>query len=335
MVAEMFENDTAMYRKSGAWHGLGTVVEKNYNPREALQYAGLGWKVVPSVSLDYYYQNEHGAVTMGNTTKKVANVRQDTGDVLGWVSPDYSVVQNSELAELAYSLGDNTVVETFGSLRNGARVYCLVRCDSFMAQHNDEVEQYMLLCNGHDGSLTLSGLPTSIRVVCSNTLRMALASGANSMFRFTHAGDMADKLSQAREALGFFRETGKFFKENVDRLVANEWSKETIQRFWLNIYEQLENETVISNPVNEKEERVFNRAVGVISKWSETFDTEMQEMQVNRPNAWTAANAVTHWLQHNSSNKGRKMSTDSRTDKNLFGKTSNDSIKVMQAALSY
>jgi phage/plasmid-like protein (TIGR03299 family) len=335
MSGEMFENDSAMYRKVSAWHGLGTVVDEDCNPREALKYSGLGWDVVPSINLDYYYQNEEGAVTLGTTTNKVANVRQDTGDVLGWVSPGYGVVQNSELAELAYGLGEDTVVESFGSIRNGARVYCLVRCDSFMAQRNDEVEQYMLLCNGHDGSLTLSGLPTSIRVVCSNTLRMALSSGANSMFRFTHAGDMSDKLIQAREALSFFKETGTFFKENVNRLVHNEWDKETIQRFWLNIYEQLENETVISTPCNDKEERVFTRAVGVISKWSQTFDTEMQEMNVNRPNAWTAANAVTHWLQHNSSTKGRKTSTDSRTDKNLFGKASSDSIQVMQTALSY
>ena len=337
MSSEMFEKDTAMYRKEKAWHGLGVVINEDCNPRQALREAQLDWDVVPSSMITCDYRTPEGYVATTTTTKKVANVRQDTGDIVGWVSPNYTVVQNSELAELAYTLGDNSVVESFGSLRNGGRVYCLVRCDSFMAQNNDEVTQYMLLCNGHDGSLTLSGLPTSIRVVCANTLHMAMSNGAKNMFKFTHSGDMTEKLEQAREALGFYKETGRFFKANVNNMVATEWDKETIQRFWLDTYQDLTKETLVApkNFKTENDEKVYKNAISTISKWSTTFDTEMQELNVNRPNAWIAANAVTNWLQFNESKKGRKTSSDSRIDNNLFGKNASNSITVMKKALQY
>jgi phage/plasmid-like protein (TIGR03299 family) len=338
MSSEMFENDTAMYRKEKAWHGLGVVVNEDCNPRQALREAHLDWNVVPSTEVSCTYQTADGWMDTSNTTKKVANIRQDTGDIVGWVSPSYNVVQNAELAELAYSLGgDDTVVESFGSLRNGGRIYCLVKCDSFMAQSNDRVEQYMLLCNGHDGSMTLSGLPTSVRVVCANTLHMAMANGSKNMFRFTHQGDMQDKLSQATEALGFFRETGRFFKDNVSRLVATDWDKEQIQRFWLDVYQDLNKETVVlpSKFKTDEDENIYKRAVSAISTWSTTFDNEMQELNVNRPNAWIAANAVTNYLQFNESKKGRKTSSDSRVDNNLFGKNASNSITVMKKALQH
>jgi phage/plasmid-like protein (TIGR03299 family) len=337
MAHDMTETDSAMYFGVGAWHGLGVVVDEATNPREALRVAGLDWNVVPSVALDYYYCDSDGETRRGTTTRKVANVRQDTGDVLGWVSPEYDVVQNSELAELAYGLaGDNTVVESFGSIGGGARIYCLIRCDSFdAASTKDVVDEFMLLCNGHDGSLTLSGMPTSIRVVCNNTLRMALAGAQSSMFRFTHSGDMAAKLMEARKALDFFRETGKTFRQSVGELVHKEWTKQDIQKFWLHIYEELENKNINVNPYTETEEKDYTKACATIAGWSERFDGEMSELNVNRANAWMAANAVTDWIQHRDAKRGRKMSADSRTNKNLFGKAASDSVMVMREALAY
>lgn len=338
MAHEMTTNDSAMFYKESAWHGIGTTVQEEYNPLKAIEVAGLDWTVSPSVRLNYAYTDDYGHVQEGTTTDKVANVRADTGDVLGWVGKDYQIVQNKELAELAYSLnGQDTVVESFGSIRNGSRVYCLIRADSFFAggDMNDEVMQYLLLCNGHDGSLALSGLPTSIRVQCSNTLHQALNQAiSRNMFRFSHAGDMKSKLMQARDALSYFKQTGTFFKEAVNTLANRKWDKNDIQKFWLDMYAEMES-PVVTNPTNEMEEKNYKRALTTIGDWAERFDNEMSNMRVAQPTAWHAANAVTNWIQHRNAAKGRKMSNESRIDRNLFGKNATDSIKVMQKAMAY
>ena len=337
MAHEMYENDSAMFYKKDAWHGIGTTVEDEQHPRQALETAGLDWLVRPSVRIDYTYRDKYNNPTTMTTTDKVANVREDTGEVLGWVGKDYQVVQNSELAELAYSLsGDDTVVESFGSIRNGKRVYCLVKADSFFAggDMNDQVDQYLLLCNGHDGTLALTGLPTSIRVQCANTLNMALNSGnSKNMFHFSHAGDMMGKLQEARQALAFFRETGQFFKRTVDNLTEVKWNTQDIQKFWLEVYGMLE-APIVTNPTNENEEKNYIKAMHTMTDWAGRFDEEMRDMGVRQPSAWHAANAVTNWIQHRESTRGRKISRESRIDRNLFGKSASDSIKVMKHTLA-
>ena len=331
----MTENDSAVYYGKKAWHGLGTVTNTILSPREALVEAGLDWTVKPSTYIEYFYRNDEGENVSGSTSDRVANVRSDTGDVLGWVGKEYKVVQNAELAELAYSLaGDDTHVESFGSLRNGARIYTLLRADSFMADgFNDTVDQYLCLCNGHDGTLALSGLPTSIRIVCENTLNMALSQSSRNMFRFTHNGDMADKMAQARQALSYFRETGKFFRENVQQLTSVNWDKDSITKFWLDCYQMIEEKDVNPNPQTEAEDNTYKHAMTTLNSWSQTFDSERSDLGSN-PTPWMAANAVTNWLQHRKAKRGRQMATAARIDRNLFGKGASNSMKVMRKALA-
>ena len=331
----MTENDSAVYYQKKAWHGLGTVTQDVLNPREALKVARLDWTVCPSTHLDYHYRDSDGMLKSGTSTDRVANVRSDTGDVLGWVGKEYKIVQNEELAELAYSLaGDDTHVESFGSLRNGGRVYVCLRADSFFADgKHDEICQYLLLANGHDGSLAFMGQPTSIRVVCDNTLKMALSEGVNSAFRFRHNGNMEDKMQQARQALAYFRDTGRFFKDKVTTLANTEWNHNTISKFWLESYSMLTNKQIVHNPTTEAEEDTLKDAAETVGSWGQTFDAERKELNA-KPSAWMAANAVTNWIQHRASKRGRKITSDSRADKNLFGKASKDSIRVVRKALA-
>jgi len=331
----MTENDSAVYYQKKAWHGLGTVTEDILNPREALKVAGLDWSVCPSTHLDYHYEDPDGVMQTGASSEKVANVRSDTNDVIGWVGKEYKIVQNTELAELAYSLaGDDTHVESFGSLRNGGRVYVCLRADSFFADRkHDEIRKYLLLANGHDGSLAFMGQPTSIRVVCDNTLKMALSEGVTSAFRFRHNGNMEDKMLQARQALAYFRNTGKFFEAKVTTLANTEWNHSTISKFWLECYSMITNKQIVHNPTTEAEENTLKDAAETVGSWGQTFDAERKELSTN-PSAWMAANAVTNWIQHRVSKRGRKTTNSSRNDRNLFGKASKDSIRVIRKALS-
>jgi phage/plasmid-like protein (TIGR03299 family) len=334
MSHEMYENDRAIYFEKTAWHGLGTVVTERYEPREALRMAGLDYQIIPSTSIDFNYTDSSGYGQQGRTTAKVANVREDTGDVVGWVSPNYQILQNSELAEVAYSIaGDDTKVETFGSLRNGSRIYCLINMSEFDTGVNgkDTIQQYMLLCNGHDGTLAFSGLPTSIRVVCSNTLNMALSTGNKNMIRITHSGDMAEKIMSAKDAMLTYREIGRFFEDTVQDLASKHWDTKTIQKFWLDMYGMIE-EPFTTSPKTDEEQAEYTKALTTVNIWAETFD---KEVDIAGATAWNAANAVTNWVQHKTATRGRKTSLESRIDQNLFGKNADMTVKVMKSAMCF
>ena len=167
-----------------AWHGLGRVLPDAFTTAEALQYAQLDGKVL-----------QHTLVTEGGQKvgDYVANVRSDTGDVLGIVGQDYHVLQNRDLATFVDDVvgsADNVKLETAGSLRGGREVFMLARMESFDAVKGDEVARYGLFSNSHDGSKRFRVLPTSVRVVCANPLGMALNSGRRDGIAIKHCANM-------------------------------------------------------------------------------------------------------------------------------------------------
>jgi phage/plasmid-like protein (TIGR03299 family) len=330
----MYENDTAMYANGeAAWHGLGTVVEHSPSPAEALRLSGLDWKVVKSPSIIAEYETENGVIDESVSTKNVATIRQDTGDILGLVSPSYQVVQNEELFDIAYELGADVRVETAGSLDNNKKIYIMLRGDTFDVNgSNDSVTQYLGLFNSFNGTLSLSGLPTSIRVVCANTLNMALSQGGRNLYRIKHTGEMTEKIADLRRALARFRETGSMFQEKVQILNNKSMSSSDIQNFWVRVYTELQ-EPFTANPMTDKEERATVKAAQTIAEWSQVFDQERSEYCLDAT-AWVAANAVTNWIQHREGSRGRKMSSNSRIHNNLIGKAADSSSQVMKMALA-
>ena len=327
MSHEMYENDSAVYAGQAAWHGLGTVVEESLSPREALAVSGLDWNVEKSA---YISAPVRGGLAV--CKDRVATIREDTNEILGIVSPNYQIVQNKELFDIAYELGGEVKVDTAGSLKNGRQVYVLLKGDTFDAtKKGDEVTEYLALLNSFDGSLGLGALPTSIRIVCANTLSMALSSGRGNMFRVRHYGDnMMEKLDALREALVRYRETGTLFRETVTQLSSVSWDRQKIQNFWLDVYQTMEG-PVTSNPTTEQEEEDYKKAAVTMGSWAGTFD---DELYVAGASPWNAANAVTNWIQHKTPSRGRKRTAASKVQNNLIGEAQKDSIKVMKMALA-
>ncbi len=334
MSHEMYNNDSAIYRHQAAWHGLGKVIQEDVTPTRALKMGGLDWRVVLSEGLEFTYFDEMNTVK-GFTNDRVAVVRTDTNEALGIVSNDYKPVQNIEMAEVAEAIaGKDTVVETMGSLRNGRRVYCTVRLDELQAMHDDIVNTYMLLTMSHDGTLSFTAMPTSVRVVCNNTLTMALNQASKNVYKFRHKGDIAEKILEAKEAMEFYAQTGKLFKKAMNTLVTSEVNgKKQVAEFFTNIYEKL-NGKIPMNPQNEKEQDQLVKAQKSIVTWWNTMNSEMNQLNVVTPNKWLLANAVTKDLQHSESNKGRKTSDSARFEKNVLGKVGAETIKVVNSALA-
>jgi len=167
----IFENDF-MFSGRGEvpWHGIGAVLDGVLTSDEAIREARLTWMVEqsPVFTSDNWAQPIPGYV---------ANVRNDTREVLGIVSKRYKVAQNKDVFAFADDLIGNGRVkctyETAGSLFNGRRVFMLVNMPKGRIVE-DEYQPYLCLSNAHDGSACLQVFLTGIRVVCNNTLTAAL-----------------------------------------------------------------------------------------------------------------------------------------------------------------
>lgn len=196
-IGEMF------YCGEHPWHHLGKKLDQPATLEEALRHGGLNWTV-----------EKKPIVPAGEPASRIAHrvavVRQDrspgeAGRVVGVVHPGFRPLQNREGAEIFDSLlGQGApIYHTGGYLRHGEVIWLLARIPrEIRLNDQDVVEPYLLFTNSHDGSVAIDIRLTTIRVVCRNTLSMALSGGhVGKVFRRSHNGSAA--LLKA-EAGGFF-----------------------------------------------------------------------------------------------------------------------------------
>lgn len=187
--------ETMFYTREKPWHGLGVEVSEAPCSAEALELAGLNWQV------------KQTPVFIGAGTKQrmadkyVANVRSSDDSLLGIVSDRYKIVQNQEAFEFTdMLLGSGEVrYETAGSLQNGKKVWLLAKLPSIVLV-KDLTEPYLLFTNSHDGTGSLQVAITPVRVVCNNTLNLAMQTTKRS-WSTKHTGNMDIKLTEAQKTL--------------------------------------------------------------------------------------------------------------------------------------
>lgn len=208
MAANMAANVESMfYVREKPWHGLGTMVAEAPDSAAALRLAGLDWNVVQKDIMTV----DGGAAIPGFR----ANVRDIDGSVLGIVTDRYRVVQNAEAFSFTDALlGEGVRYETAGSLQGGRRTWILARLPHQYIINGEEISPYLVFMNAHDGSGAVKAAMTPVRVVCQNTLNLALSTAKRS-WSFHHTGDITGKLEEARDTLlyagQYMAELGKAF----------------------------------------------------------------------------------------------------------------------------
>ena len=191
MSHEIFGERIAL-RNAPAWHGLGKVFTEALSASEALKLADCDYDVAKVPLFVTYPPGETDPAKIKVLdTKHVGLVRLPTADspegvVLGVASHDYELVQNREIARMLDPLTNEWPVETLGALKSGGILFATLDMGEFSVA-GDKCRQYLLLSNGHDGTRSLTGYLTGVRVVCWNTLVMS--EGQNAMaFRLRHVG---------------------------------------------------------------------------------------------------------------------------------------------------
>ena len=199
--------ESMFYVREKPWHGLGTMVAEAPDSSAALRLAGLDWNVVQK---DIMTMDGSGAIPGCK-----ANVRDTDGSVLGIVTDRYRVVQNAEAFSFTDELlGEGVRYETAGSLQGGRRTWVLARFPHQYIINGEEISPYLVFMNAHDGSGAIKAAMTPVRVVCQNTLNLALSTAKRS-WSFNHTGDISGKLDEARDTLlyagQYMAELGKAF----------------------------------------------------------------------------------------------------------------------------
>lgn len=209
-MSHMIENNMIAFKGKTPWHGLGFQVSDTATGEEMLIAAGLNWTVQRRAIAMRNAQGDKSLMLTSQLEDYRAIVRSDTDEVFQVASNRYKPVQNREIVDFfrEYCEAGHARMETVGSLRNGAVVWSLARLNGGSGAElagGDELRGYMLLATSHDGSLQTIGQPTQTRVVCWNTLSMAVGEGRgkDSTFKMKHSRkfDVSMK-DEARRTMG-------------------------------------------------------------------------------------------------------------------------------------
>lgn len=299
MVAavEIGQNGEAAFAslREPAWHNLGTVFNDEVSTREMLDLAYLSnWNVrLENVTLPGRSHREYFAVTRSNPFDGHA-------DVLGMVGERYKVVQNEQLFNFADNILDGARWETAGSIKNGTVVFgsLALERESVIDPNgvSDKVNSYLLVHTSHDGSLAVQASVTPVRVVCQNTLNMALR-GVKQSYKIRHTQTVDGRVAVAREALGLAHK----FMDEFDKQAAELYAREVDAAKFFDIVSAI-------YPKPEKD------AKGSMTKWENKIDT-INSIYMGPTNnmiagtAWGALNAITERLDWYRT--ARKGSTES------------------------
>ncbi len=217
--------ETMFYTREKPWHGLGTGVEKAPASADALRLAGLDWKVVQEPIC-----TEKGGIIPGYRV----NIRDSDGKALGVVTDRYRIIQNQEAFAFTDALlGKGVRYETAGSLQEGRRVWLLARLPHEYIISGERISPYLVFSNTHDGSGAVRAALTPVRVVCNNTLNLALHTAKRS-WSMIHTGNITDKMKEAENTLfmaeEYMESLGKEFERLRGRKITDGQVKEYIEQ---------------------------------------------------------------------------------------------------------
>lgn len=289
--------ETMMYVREKPWHGLGTEVSDAPSSEDALRFAGLDWLV----RQENVY-NARGGIIKGFK----ANVRDSDDSVLGVVGDRYKVVQNIDAFRFTDDLiGGDVRYETAGSLRNGKQIWLLAKMPE-RSIAGDAVEPYLCFTNAHDGSSGVRVCMTPVRVVCNNTLNVALTTAKRS-WSMRHTENVHERLNEARDCL--FR--------------ADEYMGELAQ------YADLAaNKTIHDAEIRDILDQLFplsesgsDREKANISKIKDEFMVcyFAPDIAKFRGTAWGAINAISDLVTHSMPHRNTKTYAENNWNKVMSG----------------
>jgi phage/plasmid-like protein (TIGR03299 family) len=308
------EVETMAYFGDLPWHKLGTALKESdlYDWPGASRKAGLDWEVelVSLVTADTQARVTHRAVR-----------RTSDSRVLGVVGPRYAPLQNKDAFSWFQPFLDakEAALHTAGSLKSGSRIWVLAKLnrDPLVIAEGDEVEKFLLLSHGHDGSLAVRCGFTPVRVVCQNTLALAHGSDASKLIRLKHTKDVLENLANVREVMNLANAEFEATAKQYRRLARKNVNQADLRKYVRRVLKIESEEDMSTRSKNIVEEIVRLAEAG-----------RGNDLPSVRGTLWTAYNGVSEWLTYN-----RGRSEDNRLNSLWFGESALTNRLALEVAL--
>lgn len=285
------EFESGVFNRVPAWHGLGVVYneEEKLTPRKAIKIANLDWNVSKK------------PIFLGDGTKipgKFATVRESDNKPFGIVGSRYNVIQNQDGFDYLSDLVDDgeIEIETAISLYEGKVVTIVAKRPEHVLVAGEEVEEWLVFTNPHDGSGAAKVFFTPIRIVCANTQNYALSSVKN-YYNIRHSGDVIGKLNDARVAINMSFQ----YTQDVKNLGEELATRKITGKGFMSFLDRL-----VPVPNKEKHPRAHRNAenrrsnIGRIFKYSENLENI-------RFTKWGALQSVVEYTNHSVNYKNKRF----------------------------
>jgi phage/plasmid-like protein (TIGR03299 family) len=285
------------------WHGLGQQIDSNSTIEEWKIAAGLDWHIQKRPIM-YGMQTADGSLEPVVIPDRFAHVRSDTQAHIGIGSNRFQLMQPGDTLEFYRDLvaGSRFTIETAGALNGGAKVWALARCnlDLTLGGGRDILKPYLLLATANDGTMSTVADFTTVRVVCNNTLSMAVGhNGGRAAIKVPHSRQFdADSV---KSELGLIDDRLETFAADADALAAQRVTDEQAINYFIGLYAKTDEN---NNVVNERTLKA------VTGKLMQAYrHGPGAELETSNGTAWGLMNAVTNFID---------FSTVSRTPENRF-----------------
>ena len=281
--------------RKDAWHQLGvTLPDEALTAEQAMEHGLLGgWNVQLQPVLTMGSDGELLTVPRRNA---VVRTSPFTGDLeaIGDVGTRYTIIQNEEHASFLNALVDEggAVFDTAGAIDGGRKVFITMKLRQMLVGGVDRVDLNLAAINSHDGSMPFTLLVTPTRIVCQNTLTMALGT-ASRKFTIRHTRRAMTAIEKAREALDITFKYAEDFEKAAEQLVQESMTHTEFTRM-------IEAEFGAQDDAPAHVTAVADRK---LLEMEELF-ADAQTQEGIRGTKWAGYNALTEWYDHFSPVRG-------------------------------
>lgn len=303
------------------WHGLGKVVSKKMTAADCIVLAGL----------DYMVKKTPALAKVGSVTKQVADkyvtYRSDSKEVFGIVGSRYHIVQNKDAFGFFDAIVGNkeAIYETAGALGTGERIFITAKLPKHIKVGKDVIEQYLYLTSTHDGTGSIQAAFTPVRIVCNNTLQLAL-SDSKRVVRIRHTRNAQTALEEAHKLMGIVAVNSDTMQEALARMVKFRVTDAKLRKF-IEMAMHPQREQIAAGDFKEEFSSRFENTVEEIFEYCHAHPT--QQTLETKGTLYGAYNGITGYFQNVKDYK----TADDKLDSITIGTAARKSGHAMTLAL--
>jgi phage/plasmid-like protein (TIGR03299 family) len=309
--------ESMAYIRDTPWHGLGNHLTEQQPLDIWLHEAGMEWSINQS---DVLFNVSNTDMHIRSHTDAKVLYRSDTLAPLSVVSSRYNVVQPSEVLHFYKDLVEvgGFELETAGVLKGGKKLWALARTgQEALLRGNDQVKAYLLLATSCDGSMCTTAQFTSVRVVCNNTLQMAVGDSTGKV-KVPHSTKFDPQA--VKQSLGLGLSAWDQFIANMKLLAQRPISCTEAMQYFSDILEE---------QVLDTKSQALSRAMQQVTSLYQGAGMGSL-LTSSRGTAWGLLNAVTEFVDH----QRRARNQDYRLDSAWFGQGAQLKQKALNTALT-